>query len=828
VTDLTQNQRALRDAAARGDLPTHRRHGHTCPRCGHSWWHDPDACRGEGATFKSCEDAHRCSRCGEVQREPDLSICDRDPAHVPAVPALPDPPLGALPRAGSDPDAPLPAASEAAEWAALEGEHGPGGWCQLGRAEVVRGGRRLARVDAVLAGGERAVTYFARPSSASPADPPVGGVLRSLALLTLGAGLGSAGTAALLWAEENSDQRRDPRLGAAEHSGHRREELRLVAQHTAVFPSAPNAAPGTDANHSPGTLRAGAEVRVLERAAAQDGAPMARVRVLNGDVAWEGAGTRAALGALLPGVGTAVAAAAGHPGDVPGPWWVDERALGGPPPPVEPPPGEVVAGLTPVPHEGRDAYLWRGRWHYREQGGRWGHYAEEPAPLRAWRLAHAETARAAPEREGHRGPRDHRLGGAPAVHASVSGCMLLGAAPHFRSMCEALAAVRKHRATTGPDSDVTVELLGTIDPKDLDGVDPESVTVVGHRPGARLDDFWAVMRAARQLGLRAPVRSLDPAAPVPVDLAEASPGPRPETRDLVWSKESDGTWTARHSGEVVNRGVVVADPPLGAASAANFDPVTWVEVPAPGGYRVKVTGDVLRRGGVPVPMSFRDSVSAARALNAIPPTRALSDAALAAAKRAGSAVVMPVANSPDPGRPGAHPVGTDLGDQQAAAYAAAYPAPLPAGSGVLRYGGHKDMVLDPSGQPGPSGGRSELRESGPGSMVLYGGLRADGSPWQRGVKSDHDDRWRDYSQPVQLFHRDAVGPSGEPADLLALVAAGGPLGGPLPGWLAARLGGGAPAPAGSRPAVAAAPPSPAPGEGGLLERAGAAVRGLWS
>jgi hypothetical protein len=58
-----------------------------------------------------------------------------------------------------------------------------------------------------------------------------------------------------------------------------------------------------------------------------------------------------------------------------------------------PPPPEVVATSEPVYYEGRPAYWFGGRWHYRDGRGRWAYYREEPAFLR--------------ERREHRGPFRH-------------------------------------------------------------------------------------------------------------------------------------------------------------------------------------------------------------------------------------------------------------------------------------------------------------------------------------------------------------------------------------------------------------------------------------
>jgi hypothetical protein len=547
---MSEKDRLMAEALARGDRPTHRRHGHECPKCGHRWWHDPDACRGEDATYESCTDAHVCSQCGTVQREVDLSICDLDPQHIPARPALPDPPIGGLPRLpGSDPDAPIRAGSETAQWAALETAHGPGGWSRIGSEEVVRGDQRLTRVQCVLSGGQPSVTYFA--AATVSADAPIAGV----------------GT-----------------VVAASLGG-----LALIA----------------------------AWIATVVKAAA-----------IGGEVGFE--------------VGATVAQAL--------------MARG------------IVAQMPGIP----------------------------------------KTSAITPD----------------------------------MTEADGDAAMRALAADGKPE---TMAQIG------------ERITKLRELSGVK---FWAAPGTAAKVK-----------AQVAADRA---------------AREKE-------------------DPKVGNVSNfAGFDPFSYVEIQAPGGYRVRVAGDVLRIGGAPVPQSLSSAIAASVALAAIPPTRALSAAALAAARAAGTAVVMPVVPSPDPGQPGAHPASTSLGAEQVRRYAAAYPTQLPPGSGAVRYGGHKDMILDPSGQGG------ELRQSGPGSMVLYGGLKADGGLWQSGESSHHDDKWKDYSQAFQPFLRDAIGPDGQPVDLLDVVAAGGPLGGPLPAWIVARLRGGAgrsaPSPPPGGPAAPSSPP----------------------
>src|SRR6202044_3193891 len=85
-----------------------------------------------------------------------------------------------------------------------------------------------------------------------------------------------------------------------------------------------------------------------------------------------------------------------------------------------------------------------------------------------------------------------------------------------------------------------------------------------------------------------------------------------------------------------------ADPPLAGvgASSGGFDAVTWVEIDAGGGYRVKTNAEPLARNGVPVAMSFSDVIAACVALRAVPVTAQIEDARWRAAQV--STVVPPV------------------------------------------------------------------------------------------------------------------------------------------------------------------------------------------
>jgi hypothetical protein len=220
----------------------------------------------------------------------------------------------------------------------------------------------------------------------------------------------------------------------------------------------------------------------------------------------------------------------------------------------------------------------------------------------------------------------------------------------------------------------------------------------------------------------------------------------------------------------------VTDPPMAGADAAGFDPVTWIEIDCGDGYRVKTNAEPLARGGVPAPMSFRQEIAACVALRAVPVTAPIEDARL---RSAAVKAVVPNVPSPD----GAHMVGTAKGDEEAKKFAGWYG---PLGS-ALRAGGSKAMLAERDRrQAGVAPDLAPLgKERG---MAFYGWLRADGSLVERGRGDRHNADWIEYGQYAYVALRAATH-NGEPVDLLAELARGCPLGGPLAPWLVAALGG---------------------------------------
>jgi hypothetical protein len=207
---------------------------------------------------------------------------------------------------------------------------------------------------------------------------------------------------------------------------------------------------------------------------------------------------------------------------------------------------------------------------------------------------------------------------------------------------------------------------------------------------------------------------------------------------------------------------------------ATLDPPAWVEVDAGHGYKVKTNAEPLARGGVPVPMSFRQEVEACRALRAVPLTAPIEDARLA---QAAVRTVVPNVPSPD----GAHHVSTAKGTEEARKFAAWY-GPL---GTALRAGGSKVMIAERDRRQVAD---ADLNERGERGMAFYGWLRGDGSLTEKGRGDRHDKDWIEYGQYGYVVLRAATR-DGEPCDLLVDLARGCPLGGPLAPWLVRDLGG---------------------------------------
>jgi hypothetical protein len=123
-------------------------------------------------------------------------------------------------------------------------------------------------------------------------------------------------------------ERRGERLGREREGG--REGIATVNANVPVFPNA-SAPPGTDANHSPGVLHAGARVTVLEHARTSDGKRLARIRIEDGSI-HRGAKVGDLLAdVLVPGFALGKAIGKGIRGDSANgqTWWIDAASVRG-------------------------------------------------------------------------------------------------------------------------------------------------------------------------------------------------------------------------------------------------------------------------------------------------------------------------------------------------------------------------------------------------------------------------------------------------------------------------------------------------------------------
>jgi hypothetical protein len=223
------------------------------------------------------------------------------------------------------------------------------------------------------------------------------------------------------------------------------------------------------------------------------------------------------------------------------------------------------------------------------------------------------------------------------------------------------------------------------------------------------------------------------------------------------------------------------DPALGLFPRFDYsslDPVTWIEIDAGSGYRVKTNAEPLSRGGIPVPMSFLEEIAVCVVLGAVPLTAPIEDARLA---QASVRTVVPNVPSPD----GAHMVGTPEGNAEAAKFAAWY-GPL---GTVLRAGGSKVMLAERDRrQVGNAPGAADLAQRGERGVAYYSWLRSDGSMVEHGRGDRHINAWKEYGSFGYIVQRAATR-DGESVDMLYELARGCPLGGPLAPWLVAALGG---------------------------------------
>lgn len=191
-----------------------------------------------------------------------------------------------------------------------------------------------------------------------------------------------------------------------------------------------------------------------------------------------------------------------------------------------------------------------------------------------------------------------------------------------------------------------------------------------------------------------------------------------------------------------------------------IDPYDWTNINV-NGYTIVVMNEPLAVGGLRLPTSFMEQLEIAKALNALPVTKAISDARWAQAKQV---LAQPIAD----------PRGAVLNDP---GQVIEYNKRIGPNTGEFRDGFWKESVLV-----------AGLAPSGRGAMAQYGFRKAGGGTFQGGLPGDHDERWKDYSNTPTYVGRQATF-NGQTVDLLDVIANGGPLGGPIPQWLVNKLRG---------------------------------------
>jgi hypothetical protein len=215
---------------------------------------------------------------------------------------------------------------------------------------------------------------------------------------------------------------------------------------------------------------------------------------------------------------------------------------------------------------------------------------------------------------------------------------------------------------------------------------------------------------------------------------------------------------------------------LAAWRNGTADPIRWEPIDLGSGFQGYTTGEPLSIGGWAHVLPYEDLVQIAADAGALPLTRQISDARWRAATD--RRIVPPVPS----------PVGALYND---AAQIATFNASRgPIGTTGIRDGDHKEMIVI-EGDQDPPHNKQKMQPSGPNSMVFYGWRKPDGSTWQKGIRSDHDRRWIEYDSLGSLVARYAT-KGGRLIDLLDVLAAGGPLGGPLAAWQVAELRGSRP------------------------------------
>ena len=199
---------------------------------------------------------------------------------------------------------------------------------------------------------------------------------------------------------------------------------------------------------------------------------------------------------------------------------------------------------------------------------------------------------------------------------------------------------------------------------------------------------------------------------------------------------------------ILTTGFLASAPPPGASREAYFEnaaePPDWFDVALSPAVTIRVSSDVVRGGGVRLPLWPSTAQRIADRFGAILPTERLSDVIW----RAGTVKLTPRPMTPTP-------TTSRESNAMLAAHEALVNAEL-AGRNGLIVGAKKDVIV----------GASVPRT--PGKVFIYGWHQRDGHPIQP-VFGGHSSRYSDYSHAARLVSRTAL-LNGVPTPIEALFA----------------------------------------------------------
>ena len=208
---------------------------------------------------------------------------------------------------------------------------------------------------------------------------------------------------------------------------------------------------------------------------------------------------------------------------------------------------------------------------------------------------------------------------------------------------------------------------------------------------------------------------------------------------------------------VIQRGI------LPAVQDGSVEAPTWTQVSVQG-YDLMLMNEPLAVGGLRLPTNQDELYKIAALTGTVPITPAIAEARWQFAAR----------RQVQPSGQVTGGKGELLNDPGQVVRANAALGP---NQGVLTDGGWKELVVVPGLQP-----------SGRGAMAQYGYRNADATMFEHEGPSNHDEHYKGASDTPTYVSRKAL-KNGVQVDLLDEYAAGGPLGGPLPAWMIARLRG---------------------------------------